>query len=452
MLGLLRSYSFKTAGAVLTPEALRDQLGASKVDAGRAATYTELYDYLADTKVTDAEFHWSVNQLREILAETRTKEAIAAGLQALRDGAVPDDEVEDPEPGHVAARAVILEAFSDIDRDLNTQASPEGDVAEEREKILREYAERKAARLEGKLEGIRFGITALDNVLGGLQTGELVLTVGYSSDGKTSICTQLAWHAAVMQGKNVVFMTTETSREVVTRKLLGRHSKLPLFGLPEGLNTRDIKGATLNPADEAKWEEVVTDFTNNPRYGKRYIMQVPNDATVALIESKLYALQRKFHIDLVVFDYLGLLESRKRRDTDREELSNILKASKVLARTFDNGRGIPFVSPWQVSRQARDNAEKLGFYTSASLAQTAEATNSPDVIISLLADERERENRHRGVLAQVLKNRDGATANGIELRADYATSYFQSRDAGGAANNFGGYSQPSGLGELGLFQ
>jgi replicative DNA helicase len=449
MYRLLLWYSTETAGAVLTRRGLEDILEARKVDAGRAANYLELYDLLTETRVADSEFQWSVKQLRSLRAEKLTKEAVANGLEILRKGITDDDE-DTLQSGHDAARRLIIEAFQDIDRDLHQQDAPEGDIKDERDQLIDDYFERKKNREAGHSQGIRFGITAVDDVLGGLKPGDLCFTVGYSSDGKTSVCTQLAWHASVMQGKNVVFLTTETDRETVRRKLLARHSKLPRFELADGLNTRDLKEATLSAGDEEALKVVATDFTRNPEYGHLYIKQVPNNATMSTIEAFLYRIQRKFNIDLVIFDYLALLDSGQRRDSVREELSGNIKHAKVMATTFDNGRGVPFVSPWQVNRMARDNAAKVGYYTSAALAETAEATNSADVILSLLAEESERENRHRTVKFQILKNRDGATANHIDVLADYATSAFQSKNAGNVFGQGGtkGYTQVSSFSSL----
>ena len=256
---------------------------------------------------------------------------------------------------------------------------------------------------------------------------------------------QAAWSAAIEQKKNVVFLTTETLRPQVARKVIARHSKMSLFDLPMGLNTRDLKAGTLSPAHEEKYTEVVREFGSNPEYGKVYVAQVPRGSSIASIEQTLYRVQRQFHIDFVVMDYLALLRSDSKRPTTREELAAIMKEAKQVSTTFDDGRGVPFLSPWQVSRLSRENAEKIGMYTSASLSETAEATNSADVIVSLLAPT-DNTDRHAEVTMQVLKNRDGETANGIIVEVDYATSSFRGRNS--VPTSFGGGSSQGGLGSL----
>ena len=448
LFAMMLRYSDYTSGAVLPAKYLDDQI-RDKVDPAQVALFTESYEMYAEMEVEDGEFAWSVQQLRELAAEKATGEALTETMEILRQGKLVGQETL---RGHEDARGFLLEALQGIDRDLTLQDAPEGDMRTEGSEMLADYAERRAQHERGTSGGILFGIEELDRKVGGLQNGELILAAGYSSDGKTTLCTQTAWSTAVEQGKNVVFLTTETLRPQVRRKLLARHSKLPIFGMPDGLNTRDLKAGTLPEDMIPRLQEVVDDLTKNPAYGKLYVAQVPRSATIASIEQRLHRIQRQFHIDLVVMDYLALLNSDRRRQTTREELAAIMKESKLLAVGFDDSRGVPFMSPWQVSRKAREEAANLGQYTSASLSETAEATNSADVIISLLAPE-DNTNRYTDLTMQVLKNRDGETANGILVEVDYATSWFRSKSLGfeGFSNSspsFGGGAEGFGLDAL----
>lgn len=155
------------------------------------------------------------------------------------------------------------------------------------------------------------------------------------------------------------------------------------------------------------------------------------------MEARLLRVRRQFPVDLLVIDYLALLRSERRRESDREELGSIIKAAKQLATTFDDGRGVPVISPWQVNRSSKEAAAKAGMYTTAALAETAEATNSSDVIVSLLEPE-DNTSRFADLRAQVLKNRDGETHNSIPLMVDYATSMFRDKQEVQAAAADGG--------------
>lgn len=257
---------------------------------------------------------------------------------------------------------------------------------------------------------------------------KLYVTNDFVPTHNTSLCVQLAWSAVVEQAKNVLFLTTETVRDQVRRRILARHSCLPIFGAGDGLNSRDLKHGTLSPADRQRFEATVDDFHTNPGYGRCYVVQVPRGASMAYVESKIVRVSRLMHIDLVIMDYLALLRPERKRNTVREELSSTLIASKQLSTSVNDGEGVPFVSPWQVSRTARVEAEQKNCYGLNSLSETAETSNSADTIISLLAPF-DNQNRLARVKAQIMKHRDGEKANAIELSVDYATSRFASEFA-----------------------
>ncbi len=417
---LLERYA-EVTGAIITRGALEDLLRRGRADAGKIAQYTEMYDLLAGSVADEADFRWSLEQLRELAAERATAEALTHGMEVLTRGA--ESERGEPLRGHVDARTRVLQRFAEIDRDLSMMEAPEGDMRHEGDDILADYATRKAARQHGRSTGVMFGIPQLDDKIDGINPGELGLIVGYTSEGKTSLIVQLAWYACVGQGRNVVVLTTETLRPQVRRRLTSRHSCLDRFDIPDGINSKHIKNGTLDPEQERQLATVVADFTNNPGYGACYLVQVPRAATIGYIESKLIRIQRQFHIDLVIMDYLALLKPDRRRQSDREELGGILKEAKQLATTFNDGAGVPFVSPWQVNRTNRELAEKTGYYTAQALSETAEASNSADLIVSLLAP-LDNDKRVCTLKMQVMKNRDGEKAQGIEVVVDYATSRF----------------------------
>lgn len=417
---LLHRYAGAT-NAVLPMKHL-DDLISRKKDNSSFVILRESYQALTEQKTSDSDFNWSITQLREHYAETKTEEALVEARELLKSS----DPDESGMTRHEAARQHLQEAMVAIERGMQMAASPEGMLNEEQDELIDDYAERKKARESGTTSAIRFGIEELDRKTGGMQPGELVMSAAYSGEGKTTLTIQASWSAAVEQGKNVVFFSTETVREQIRRKIIARHSRLEKFGLPQGLNTRDLKNGTLSPEEEEIYQKVVEDFTTNPAYGRIYIVQVPRSASITSLDHQLRRLQNIFHIDFVVMDYLALLTPERSRTSTREELANILKEAKKVATSFDNGRGVPFLSPWQVSRAARDDAERIGSYTSRALSETAEATNSADMIVSLLAP-LDNSDRIAMLTMQVLKNRDGETAQSIMVEVDYANAYFRSR-------------------------
>jgi replicative DNA helicase len=414
---------YRVTGAVLSTMALKDLLSKTNADAGKISYYLEYMQLFSDGTVSDSDFVWSLEQLKQLKAERETQQALTESMEILTKGVTEKGEEKF---GHEDARIHLVARLAEIDRELHKQASPEGDVRAEQEEIFREYLQVKERKTE---VGIKFGIDNLDAKLGGgLGRGELALVVGGSSSGKTSLATiQLAWNAAVMQGKNVFIATSETIRPVVRRKLYCRHSRHPMFAdrCPTGLNSKDAKDGTFTIEEEEIFQDVITDFTTNPEYGKIHVVQVPKGATMDFVESRMIMAQREFHVDLAVVDYFALLRSERKRQQDREELSSILKSAKNLTTSFNDGHGVTMVSPWQVNRTWWEKASEVGYYTTAALAETAEATNSPDVLVSIL-EPRVNDSREVDLKGQILKNRDGEKSVDLPIHVDYATCKFTS--------------------------
>jgi replicative DNA helicase len=412
--------------AIMPRAALEDLLRSQ--EPGKALMYGEYYDALACQQPHISDFVHSVGQLRELSVERATGEALAQGMEILRAGVWSEDGKKLQGPGD--ARAHVLAAFSVVEREAAAAESPEGDARTEERDMLALYAKAKAQRAAGTASGVMFGLPELDEKLpGGLLPGEMALVLGFTSSGKTAWCCSWAWHAVTQQGRNVVIFTSETLRPQLRVKIASRHSRDPRFGLAKGLNSRDIRAGTLKTDEESALRAVLDDFSTNPGYGKCYIVQVPRGFTVSGVEGRLNAIDRQFHPDLVIIDYAQLLRSGRARKDTREEQGETVKDCKELAATFRGGHGVPLVSPWQVNREGRKAMKERGGYSLLDTAETAEAANTPDLILSL-ADPDADTSRGRAVHMElgVPKNRDGERGTGIQLTADFATSYFAARD------------------------
>lgn len=412
-----------TVNSVLPRKYLDDFL-RDKMEQSQYILYLEAYDALAEMTPADDQFHWSVEQLRTLAAEKHTGEAVAEAMEILKSGKELKHGVV--LKGHEDAREFLLDSLSSIDRELDQGDAPEGLIQDDRIEILEEYAEAKHKREVGEVQGIGFGIENLDAITGGMQRGELAIIAASSSNGKSSVAAQSAWYAATAQGKNVVFFATETGRAQIRRKLIARHSKLEMFGYPEGLNLRSLKEGSLTPKEEKIFQDVVNDLTTNPNYGKIHLSQVPRGSTITSIEHKINRLGRNMGVDYAVMDYLALLEGTNRLAEERTKYVSTLRDAKLIAAAAADGLGIPFLSPWQMKREGRKSAEATGYYDMSDLSDTSEAEKIADLLISLYRDA-ENTGRYAEVTFQVLKARDGERANDILADADYATCTFKAK-------------------------
>jgi hypothetical protein len=234
--------------------------------------------------------------------------------------------------------------------------------------------------------------------------------------------TQMAWHAAVIQRKNVFYATSETTRDMTRRRIYSRHSRLDQFGLVGGLDSKALKQGTLPEGEERVLRAVTEDLaqgTKTGRYGHLYVAQVPPDARLSYVVSAARRVAVQWQIDLIVIDYLALLKPDRRRDSTVQEYADMMKSAKMFATSFDDGKGVPVVSPWAVNQPSYKLARERREYTLANLAETSEAEKSPDILLYLL-DDQDEPGKLRSAF---LKNRDGAVPPQFMLEVDYRTSY-----------------------------
>lgn len=408
------------AGGVLPRKILEDTL-ANKVDAGRVLLYCQIYDEAAGQDVPEDQFRYGIEALRDARADQLTGTAITTGLEILTSGV---DVGKNHYRGHDDSRNYLMDELARIDRLGLKEEAPEGEITTEADDMQADYAARKAAFLSDSPPGVTTGIKSVDITTSGFQNGELIMVCAYTGEGKSMFVTQTAWHCAVNLGKNVFFATSETIRSQVRRRLLARHSRLPQFGLPAGLNSSNLKGGSLTPDEEAVYEEVIADLTGNKQYGKIYLAQVPRGATLGFIESRAKRQQANFPIDLLVIDYLALVRSERKREKGQEEYNDLIKDAKQLATTFADGRGIPLVSPWAMNQSRWREAKEHGEYTLGSLSETSEAEKSADQILSLLRNP----DQPNEVKVQFLKNRDGSVPRPFTLEVDYRATYMTERE------------------------
>jgi hypothetical protein len=136
---------------------------------------------------------------------------------------------------------------------------------------------------------------------------------------------------------------------------------------------------------------------------------------------------------LVVIDSINLLRADRRYPSKREELASMIIEAKQFATTFDNGRGVPVISPWQAGREAWKEAQEKGYYNTSALSETHESSTSADGIITILEPMGEV-GREVNMKVQVAKHRDGEKANVMDIGVDYATAYWSEQSYGSTSS------------------
>lgn len=192
-----------------------------------------------------------------------------------------------------------------------------------------------AAASEGQPEYIPYiksSFTGLDDFLSGFQRSDLIIAAGRPSMGKTSLVLNIARNAAVEQGACVAIFSLEMSRESLVLRLLSSES---------GVNLSRVRFGLHGEAEERK----VMDATGSLAEAPIYIDDSPQ-LRVVEIRSKLRQLYHDRGVDLVIIDYLQLIQGEGKRENRVQEISYITRYLKGIARELN----VPVIAASQLSR------------------------------------------------------------------------------------------------------
>jgi replicative DNA helicase len=202
------------------------------------------------------------------------------------------------------------------------------------EQVLNEYYDRieSIQHSPGSVVGVTTGFHDLDEATGGLQKSDLIIMAARPGVGKTSLSLGIA-HNAAAHGARVGVFSLEMSREQLVQRLLA---------VETGVDSQRLRLGYLN---DEEWQNV------SDAIGRLAQMPIFIDDSAGLtiheIRSKSRRLEAEVGVDILIVDYLQLMQGTSRRDGNRvQEVSEISRGLKVLARELN----IPVVACAQLSR------------------------------------------------------------------------------------------------------
>ncbi len=185
------------------------------------------------------------------------------------------------------------------------------------------------------------GFTGIDEFLGGLQRTDLIILAGRPSMGKTSLALNIARNAAVDQGACVALFSLEMFRESLVQRLLSSDS---------GVNSRHIRLGLNTPEEEGLIMEATGKLSEAPIY-------IDDSPQLRVVEmrSKARRLYYERGIDLIIVDYLQLMQGDGRNENRVQEISYISRSLKALARELN----VPVIAISQLSRAVEWRASHI---------------------------------------------------------------------------------------------
>ncbi len=241
----------------------------------------------------------------------------------------------------------------------------------------------------GTITGLPTGFRDLDEKLSGLQKTNLVVVAARPGMGKSVLVLNMARNIALKGGTVAVF-SLEMSKEEIIQRLICSTGRIDNSKLRAGRLGADLWPRVLDAADKLFKAPIFVDESSF--------------LTVTDVRAKSRRLQRKHGLDLVVVDYLQLMQGRS-RENRQQEIAEISRGLKNLARELD----VPIIAVSQLNRglEARtDKRPQLG-----DLRESGAIEQDSDIVLFIYRDEYYNpESEQRGTAeVQIAKHRAGAT-------------------------------------------
>ncbi len=285
-----------------------------------------------------------------VLEKARLRRLIIAADTTAGEAYAGEDEVVD-----IIDRAErrILEVARDERRQ---EMTPLGEVIQTQLEDIGEKAKNRSG-----ITGLSSGFLDLDRITGGFQKSDLILIAARPSMGKTALTLNIAQYAAMRKRKKVAFFSLEMSKEQLGTRILCATALI---------DSRKIQTGQITTEDE--WNRLMTAATN--LYDAPLFIDDTPGINVAEMRSKARRIQAEHGLDLIVVDYLQLMQGRSDRNSEnrQQEISEISRSLKSLARELR----VPVIALSQLSRSVESRQVKRPMLSdlreSGSLEQDAD--------------------------------------------------------------------------------
>lgn len=198
----------------------------------------------------------------------------------------------------------------------------------------------KNAANKGGITGIPTGFDELNKRTGGFHGGELIIIAGRPGMGKSAFAVNIAEYVSINLGKTVAIFNLEMPREQIVNRILCSQALV---------NNGRIRTGSMEPDD---WEKIC-DVADTIAKAPIYIDDSPS-ITVSQIRAKCRRLKQIHNLEMIVIDYLQLMQGSGRGENRQQEISEISRSLKVLAKELD----VPVVALSQLKRESESQKGK----------------------------------------------------------------------------------------------
>ena len=244
---------------------------------------------------------------------------------------------------------------------------------------------------KGTVTGVSTGFNYINNATGGLHGGELIIVAGRPGMGKSSFAVNIAEHAAINENIAVAIFNLEMSKSMIVNRIICSQALV---------DSQNIRKGDFQPEDWQQICAVIDKVSAAPIY-----IDDSSSITVSEIRAKCRRLKQTKNLGLVVIDYLQLMQGSKRADNRQQEISEISRSLKVLAKELD----IPVIALSQLSRTSETRSDKRPMLS--DLRESGAIEQDADLVMFLYRDDYYNKDSQEKNIAEVIiaKQRSGST-------------------------------------------
>lgn len=249
----------------------------------------------------------------------------------------------------------------------------------------------------GDITGIPTGFTDLDQKTSGLQNSDLILIAARPAMGKTSFALNIAQYAAIYKKIPVAIFSLEMSREQLVNRILCSEVMI---------DSQKMRTGKLEDEDWKKIARALGPISEAPIY-----IDDMSGASVMEIRAKCRRLKLEKNLGLVVIDYLQLMQGRGRNENRQQEISEISRSLKIMAKEIN----VPVIALSQLSRAPESRTDHRPMLS--DLRESGAIEQDADLVMFLYRDDYYNPDTEKQNVAEVIiaKHRNGSTGT-IELR------------------------------------
>lgn len=246
-----------------------------------------------------------------------------------------------------------------------------------------------ASKNKGSVTGIPTGFTDLDYRTAGMQPSDLVLIAARPSMGKTAFVLNIAQYVAFKKNLPVVIFSLEMSKEQLVNRL---------FALEAGVDAQKLRTGQLNDQD---WERLIE---GAGVIGKsRLMIDDTPGISISELRSKCRRLKLEHGLSMVIIDYLQLMSGSGRSDSRQQEISDISRSLKAIARELN----VPVIALSQLSRAVEQRPDHRPMLS--DLRESGAIEQDADVVMFIYRDDYYNHDSDRRGISEIIiaKQRNG---------------------------------------------